>query len=70
MCNSYKGFFICVTSIKVLGHSRLYAFTGSEIQWKSGNPFSQRFSSTKLQESKQILINISVYHTKLYGENP
>ena len=36
----------------------------------SENPFSQRFSSTKLRESKWILAIISVYHTKLYDENP
>ena len=29
--------------------------------------FSQRFLSTNLQYSKLILVNISVYHTKLYG---
>ena len=43
---------------------------GSEIHRKSENPFSQRFLSTKLRESKWILINISVYHIKLYGKNP
>ena len=32
------------------------------------NPFSQRFSSTKLGESKWILVNILVFHTKLYCE--
>ena len=34
------------------------------------NPFSQRFSSTKVLESKWSHVNIPVYHTKLYGENP
>ena len=34
------------------------------------NPFSPRFLSTELQESKWILLNISVYHTMLYGKNP
>ena len=43
---------------------------GSEIWRESRNPFSQRFSSTKFRESKWILLNISVYHTKLYGANP
>ena len=33
------------------------------------NPFSQRFSSTKLRESKWILVDILVYHTKLYCQN-
>ena len=45
------------------------------ITWEQGqkfgeNPFLQRFLSTKLQESKWILVNISVCHTKSYGENP
>ena len=40
--------------------------TESQIWLKSKNPFF----STKLEESKWILTNISVYHTKFYGENP
>ena len=44
--------------------------SGSEIWRESGSPFSQRFSSTKLLESKWILVNVSFYHTKLYCENP
>ena len=43
--------------------------TGSEIQRESGNLFSQRFWSTTLQESIWILINISVYPTKLWRES-
>ena len=47
--------------------------TGSEIRRESKNPFSQSRDSPqqncKIQESKWILINISVYHTMLYGEN-
>ena len=42
----------------------------SENWQESENSFLQRFSSTKFWESNWILINISVYHTKLYGENP
>ena len=33
------------------------------------NLFSERSLSTKLRESKGILVNYSVYHAKLYGEN-
>ena len=34
----------------------------SEIRQESRNPFSQRFLSTKLQGSKWILVNITLYH--------
>ena len=34
-----------------------------------GSVRAKRFLSTKLQESKWILVNISVYCTKLYSEN-
>ena len=42
----------------------------SESLRESENPFSQRFSSTKLRESKWILVNIQVYHSNSYGKNP
>ena len=76
VCHSYD----CVTFLRVPDQYPIYIsiYTyhnclqgpGSEIQRESGNPFSQRFLSTKLQESKGILINILFYHIKIYGKNP
>ena len=54
-----------VTDVKPVS---VFPYLGSEIWWESKNPFSQRFSSTK--SSKWILINILVYHIKLYDKNP